>query len=60
VAELETWLELARMPRALTECGVQRKDLPMLAAESVKQWTANFNPRPMTQSDFLALFEAAL
>ena len=31
----------------------------MLAAEAAKQWTANFNPRPVTEKDFLELFEAA-
>jgi alcohol dehydrogenase len=60
IAELETWLDLAKLPRTLAESGVQSKDLPMLAAEAAKQWTANFNPRPMTQQDFVALFEAAL
>lgn len=60
IAELENWLELAKLPRTLSACGVRQSDLPMLAAESAKQWTANFNPRPMTQEDFIALFEAAL
>jgi len=58
-AEIETWLELAKMPRTLGDCGVQQKDLPALAAEAAKQWTANYNPRPISERDFLALFEAA-
>lgn len=60
LAELESWLNLARLPRTLSQCGVKQKDVPVLAAEAAKQWTANFNPRPLTQSDFMALFEAAL
>jgi alcohol dehydrogenase len=60
VAELETWLNLARLPRTLSQCGVQPKDVPMLATEAAKQWTATFNPRPVTQHDFIGLFEAAL
>jgi alcohol dehydrogenase len=59
VAEIETLLELARLPRTLGDCGVQPKDLPMLAAEAARQWTASFNPRPVSEGDFLALFEAA-
>jgi len=60
IQEIRTLLELARIPACLSECGVQEKDLPMLAAEAAKQWTANFNPRPVTEKDFLGLFEAAL
>ncbi len=60
VAEVEAWLELVKMPRALSDCGVQQKDLAMLAAESAKQWTATFNPRPLSERDFLRLFETAL
>ena len=59
IREIQTLLELAKMPATLGECGVKRKDLPMLAAESAKQWTASFNPRAITEKDFLALFEAA-
>jgi len=59
VQEIETLLELADMPSALGECGVREKDLPMLAAEAAKQWTAAFNPRLIGEKDFLALFEAA-
>jgi alcohol dehydrogenase len=59
IAEIETLLELAQMPSALGDCGVQQKDLPLLAAEAAKQWTAHFNPRPISEKDFLAVFEAA-
>ena len=59
VHEIETLLELAGMPKSLSDCGVQHKDLPMLAAEAAKQWTATFNPRPVTEADFLELFRTA-
>lgn len=59
VGEIEALLELAKMPATLSGCGVLEKDLPTLAAEAAKQWTASFNPRPVTEKDFLALFEAA-
>jgi alcohol dehydrogenase len=60
IQEIRMLLELAKLPASLSDCGVQEKDLPMLAAEASKQWTANFNPRPVTEKDFLGLFEAAL
>jgi alcohol dehydrogenase len=59
IREIQTLLELAKMPATLSECGVKQKDLPMMAAESAKQWTATFNPRAITEKDFLALYEAA-
>jgi alcohol dehydrogenase len=58
VQEIEALLDLARMPKSLSDCGVQQKDLPTLAAEAAKQWTATFNPRLITEKDFLVLFEA--
>lgn len=59
IQEIRALLELARIPASLSDCGVLQQDLPMLAAEAAKQWTANFNPRPVTERDFLVLFEAA-
>ena len=59
VREIEKLLEMAKMPATLSACGVPEKDLPKLATEAAKQWTASFNPRPVTEKDFLALFEAA-
>jgi alcohol dehydrogenase len=59
IREIQTLLELAKMPATLGECGVKQKDLPMLAAEAAKQWTATFNPRAVTEKDFLSLYEAA-
>ncbi|HMJ89652.1 MAG TPA: iron-containing alcohol dehydrogenase [Candidatus Acidoferrum sp.] len=59
VQEIERLLTLAEMPTRLRECGVDSGKLALLAAEAGKQWTANFNPRPITEADFLALYEAA-
>ncbi len=59
IREIQTLLELAKLSMTLGECGVKQKDLPMLAAEAAKQWTATFNPRAITEKDFLALYEAA-
>ena len=59
VREIQTLLELAKLPSSLGDCGVPQKDLPKLASEAAKQWTATFNPRAVSEKDFLALFEAA-
>jgi alcohol dehydrogenase len=39
--------------------GVDRDSLPSLAAEAATQWTAGFNPRPVTETDLLNLYEAS-
>ena len=48
------------MPRRISECGVTEADLPTLAALAAKQWTAQFNPRPISEADFVELYRAAL
>jgi alcohol dehydrogenase len=57
---LQQLLREARLPVSLQQCGVQEPDLARLAAEATTQWTAQFNPRPVTAADFQALFGAAL
>ena len=59
VARLETLLNLAGIPRSLAECGVKASGIKILAAEAAKQWTAGFNPRPVAESDFVEIYEAA-
>jgi len=59
VAHLEMLLNIAQMPRSLTECGVKTAMIPTLAEEAAKQWTATFNPRPVTAKDFAQLYEEA-
>lgn len=59
VARLDALLNLAGMPRSLLDCGVQPALIPTLAAEAAQQWTAQFNPRPLTPADFAHLYEAA-
>ncbi len=57
---LESLLELAGLPRTLDHCGVKPSDIPRLADEAARQWTAQFNPRTVTASDFQQLYAAAL
>ncbi|MBI2947804.1 MAG: iron-containing alcohol dehydrogenase [Verrucomicrobia bacterium] len=59
VARLEALLNAAKIARSLADCGVERSMIKTLAKEAAKQWTATFNPRPLTVDDFAALYEAA-
>ena len=59
IARLEFLLNLAQMPRSLADCGVKKSEITALAAEAAQQWTASFNPRPVSRRDFEALYEAA-
>jgi alcohol dehydrogenase len=43
----------------LADCNVDRDRLPQLAADAATQWTGTFNPRPVGQSDLLAIYEQA-
>ncbi len=62
-ATLADWLTgllaAARMKTSLAACGVVAPDIPALAAGAATQWTAGFNPRPVTATDLAALYEAA-
>lgn len=43
----------------LADVGVERGVLGELAADAAKQWTGTFNPRPVSQAELEALYEAA-
>jgi len=59
LSRLESLLNLAGMPRSLGDCGVEVSKIKLLAEEAVRQWTAQFNPRPVTVEDLVSLYEAA-
>jgi alcohol dehydrogenase len=50
---------IAGLPGRLRDCDVSETILPILAEEARQQWTANFNPRPVTEDDLLAVYQAA-
>ena len=54
------FMRSAGLPATLSECGVSAGILPVLADEANQQWTARFNPRPVSDAELLALDEAAL
>jgi alcohol dehydrogenase len=56
VAELTA---AAGLPRSLRECHVSDTILPLLAEEANQQWTARFNPRPVTEVELLKIYQAA-
>lgn len=49
----------AGLPAKLQECGVDHARLPQLADDAAGQWTASFNPVPVTSADLLQLYERA-
>jgi alcohol dehydrogenase len=57
---LSDLLRVAGLPATLSECGVSPGILPVLAEEAAGQWTARFNPRPVTEPDLRQLYETAL
>lgn len=60
VERVELLLRLAGAPKSLRGFGVTDADVAGLAALAKKQWTAGFNPRPISEADFAALYTAVL
>ena len=57
--QLDELLRVAALPRRIRDCVPQAVDLELLAAEAATQWTATFNPRPVTAHALQGLYEAA-
>jgi alcohol dehydrogenase len=49
----------AGLPTRLRDCGVSETILHLLAEEANQQWTARFNPRPVSEADILRIYQAA-
>ncbi|HKB06607.1 MAG TPA: iron-containing alcohol dehydrogenase [Gemmataceae bacterium] len=47
------------LPTRLRDCGVSESILSLLAWEASEQWTARFNPRPVTEDDLHEVYKAA-
>lgn len=58
--QVEGLMEQAALPARLSEYGVAERDLPLLAEDAAKQWTAQFNPRSVELSDFVRLYQSVL
>jgi alcohol dehydrogenase len=59
VEAIERLLTSGGFPRTLADSGVDRAAIPALATEAARQWTAQFNPCPVTETDFVDLFNRA-
>jgi alcohol dehydrogenase len=59
-SRVESMLELAGLPARLTEYNIAEADLPELAKEAGRQWTARFNPRPVDSADLLEIYRCVL
>lgn len=56
IARVNRILELAKFSSSLDEFGFAQSDVQSLAKDASEQWTANFNPRPVTLRDFENLY----
>lgn len=56
---IEELRQQAGLAEQLRHCGVERETLPALARAAAEEWTGQFNPRDVTENDFLRLYEAA-
>jgi alcohol dehydrogenase len=56
---IESFRDTAGLPARLRDCGVDRETLPAMAAEAARQWTAQYNPRPVGKGELLELYECA-
>jgi len=60
VARIESLLHTSQLPLSLSALNIPHSQVSKLAEEAAAQWTAQFNPRAMTASDFEAIYAAAL
>lgn len=56
---IERLLDAARLPRRLSDLGVPTESLRKLAVMAAQQWTAQFNPTPVGETELLAIYLAA-
>ena len=60
VSEIDGILALAGLKTKLGSFGLTRDGIAELAGEAARQWTAQFNPRPIGAEDFAQLLEGIL
>lgn len=56
---VSTWLEQAGLPGSLRLAGLPATGHELLAAEAARQWTAQFNPRPVDAEALRQLYTGA-
>lgn len=55
---LEKLASSAGLETRLRDCGVNEGIFPILAEEAFDQWTGKFNPRPVSESDFVEIYKS--
>lgn len=55
-SRVESLLQRAALPTRLSEYKIPEDSLPELAREASQQWTAKFNPRPVSENDLLEIY----
>ena len=58
--ELTQFIETAGLKVRLGELSVDADRLPELSEAAAKQWTGNFNPRPVDANSLLQIYQAAI
>ena len=58
IERIISFKEDAKLPTQLRDLNVKQDSLSTLAKDATEQWTGKFNPRPVSESDFLALYES--
>ena len=58
-ARVEEFRRQAGLAEQLRDRGVGADSIPELAEMATREWTGEFNPRPLTAADFERLYEAA-
>ena len=53
---LRSYQQSAGLPRSLSSVELCDGDIEFLAADAAKQWTATFNPRPVSEREFAELY----
>ena len=56
IEKIYSILKLAKIPSFLNELGFAPSDISSLALDASEQWTANFNPRPVSRDDFEKIY----
>jgi alcohol dehydrogenase len=59
-SRLEELLAAAGISASPADAGMGAEAIPALAREAAAQWTARYNPRPVTAADFESLYASAL
>lgn len=58
--DLITWVEGLRELAELSPVHIDASAISELAAQAAKQWTGQFNPRPLSEQDYVDIYQQAL